>query len=89
MITHEQIAKRAYEIHLARGAQPGHEVEDWLQEEAELKKQLEKSAPIAVATLPPARSVSAATMSSLSRMVSAPGLLPKQRGGRNKRLKVN
>jgi hypothetical protein len=34
--TTDQIAKRSYEIYLARGAQPGHEVEDWLAAEAEL-----------------------------------------------------
>ncbi len=39
--TFEQIAARSYEIYLARGAQPGHEVEDWLAAEAELSgKQL-------------------------------------------------
>jgi hypothetical protein len=34
--SYESIAKRSYEIYLARGAQPGHEVEDWLAAEAEL-----------------------------------------------------
>ena len=36
----ENIAKRSYEIYLARGAQPGHEVEDWLAAEAELTAKL-------------------------------------------------
>jgi hypothetical protein len=36
----ESIAKRSYEIYLARGAQPGHEVEDWLAAEAELTAKL-------------------------------------------------
>jgi hypothetical protein len=36
--TFEAIAKRSYELYLARGAQPGHEVEDWLAAEAELIK---------------------------------------------------
>jgi hypothetical protein len=36
-LTREQeIRNRAYEIYLQRGAQPGHEVEDWLQAEREL-----------------------------------------------------
>ncbi len=35
--TREQIAKRAYEIYLARGQSPGHENEDWAQAERELK----------------------------------------------------
>jgi hypothetical protein len=30
------IRTRAYELHLARGAQPGRELEDWLQAEREL-----------------------------------------------------
>jgi hypothetical protein len=35
--TDEQaIRDRAYEIYLHRGAQPGHELEDWLQAEREL-----------------------------------------------------
>jgi len=34
--THEQIAARSYELYLARGSQPGHEQEDWLQAEREL-----------------------------------------------------
>ena len=32
----EEIRNRAYEIYLERGAQPGYEVEDWLQAEREL-----------------------------------------------------
>jgi hypothetical protein len=36
----ESIAKRSYELYLARGAQPGHEVEDWLAAEAELTAKL-------------------------------------------------
>ena len=35
--TPEQIQKRAYEIFEARGGAPGHELEDWLQAERELK----------------------------------------------------
>jgi hypothetical protein len=35
--THDQIALRSYELYLARGAGAGHDVEDWLQAEAELK----------------------------------------------------
>jgi hypothetical protein len=38
--TFEEIAKRSYEIYLARGAEPGHEVEDWLSAEAELSGKL-------------------------------------------------
>ena len=32
----QEIRRRAYEIYLQRGAQPGHELEDWLQAEREL-----------------------------------------------------
>ena len=32
----ERIEARAHEIYLARGAEPGHELEDWLQAENEL-----------------------------------------------------
>ena len=32
----QEIRNRAYEIYLQRGAQPGNEVEDWLQAEREL-----------------------------------------------------
>jgi predicted ester cyclase len=35
----QEISNRAYEIYLERGAQPGHEVEDWLQAERELTTQ--------------------------------------------------
>jgi hypothetical protein len=38
--TFDDIAKRSYELYLARGAQPGHEVEDWLTAEAELSGKL-------------------------------------------------
>ena len=32
----QEIRRRAYEIYLGRGAQPGRELEDWLQAEREL-----------------------------------------------------
>ena len=32
----ETIAKRAYELYLQRGSVPGHELDDWLEAEAEL-----------------------------------------------------
>jgi hypothetical protein len=35
----DAIARRAYELYLSRGSEPGHEMEDWLQAEAELKAQ--------------------------------------------------
>ncbi|MCX7885728.1 MAG: DUF2934 domain-containing protein [Verrucomicrobiae bacterium] len=36
--THEEIAARAYQIYLERGCQPGHELDDWLQAEYELRQ---------------------------------------------------
>ena len=36
--TEEQIRARAYQVYLARGAQPGHERDDWLQAEFELRQ---------------------------------------------------
>jgi hypothetical protein len=35
--THDEIAKRSYELYLARGGEAGHVVEDWLRAETELK----------------------------------------------------
>ena len=32
----DEIAQRAYEIFLARGEEPGHDLDDWLQAESEL-----------------------------------------------------
>ena len=37
MPTYEAIAKRSYELFLARGGETGHDVEDWLQAEADLR----------------------------------------------------
>lgn len=36
-VTDEQIAARAYERFLERGGEPGHDVEDWLAAEQELR----------------------------------------------------
>ena len=33
---HEQIEARAHEIYLDRGAEPGHEMDDWLRAECEI-----------------------------------------------------
>jgi hypothetical protein len=35
-ITDTEIARRAYQLYLARGREDGHDVEDWLQAEREL-----------------------------------------------------
>jgi hypothetical protein len=37
--TTEEIAQRAYEIFLARGGEPGHDLDDWLQAELELLRE--------------------------------------------------
>ena len=36
LVSEQEIRDRAYEIYLQRGAQPGHEQEDWMQAEREL-----------------------------------------------------
>ncbi|MDB4983434.1 MAG: hypothetical protein JWM82_4186 [Myxococcales bacterium] len=36
--SYEAVAKRSYELFLARGGEAGHDVEDWLQAEADLRK---------------------------------------------------
>jgi DUF2934 family protein len=40
---HHEIAQRAYELFLARGATDGHDVEDWLRAEAELRSARESA----------------------------------------------
>ena len=36
-ISEHDIARRAYDLYLTRGSEPGHDVEDWLQAERELR----------------------------------------------------
>ena len=36
-VTDSDVARRAYELYLARGCEDGHDVEDWLQAERELR----------------------------------------------------
>lgn len=36
-ITETDIAHRAYDLYLTRGGEPGHDVDDWLQAELELR----------------------------------------------------
>lgn len=43
-VRHEEIRRRAYEIYLERGGQPGHELDDWLQAERELEGGLVRGA---------------------------------------------
>jgi len=38
IITEQDIAARAHQIYLERGCRPGHEVDDWLQAEYELRQ---------------------------------------------------
>jgi hypothetical protein len=37
-VTESDIARRAYELYLARGCEDGHDVHDWLQAEQELQE---------------------------------------------------
>jgi hypothetical protein len=43
LLPREEIARRAYEIYLTRGGEPGRELDDWLQAERDLHEQLVKS----------------------------------------------
>ena len=44
VITDQDIAERAYAIYMARGGEDGHDVEDWLQAERELRQQQDPAA---------------------------------------------
>lgn len=37
-VSHRDVARRAYDLYVARGCEPGHDVEDWLQAEQELRR---------------------------------------------------
>ena len=39
--TDADVARRAYDLDLARGGEPGHDVEDWLQTERDLRGAVE------------------------------------------------
>ncbi len=41
--TYEEIARRAYEIYVARGGGDGHDLEDWFQAEREVRESYAKS----------------------------------------------
>jgi DUF2934 family protein len=36
-VTHSDVARRAYDLYLARGCEHGHDVDDWMQAERELR----------------------------------------------------
>jgi hypothetical protein len=36
-VSDDRIARRAYELYLTRGGQDGHDIDDWLQAERELR----------------------------------------------------
>ena len=40
--TYEQVAERAYDFYLARGETHGHDIDDWLRAETELRAELGK-----------------------------------------------
>jgi hypothetical protein len=42
-LSNEEIGRRAHEIYLARGGQPGHELEDWLRAERELVEEARRN----------------------------------------------
>jgi hypothetical protein len=53
-IDQQAIAARAYELYLARGGQPGHEVEDWLRAEEELRSTISRMTAIPEPVMPAA-----------------------------------
>jgi hypothetical protein len=61
--TCEEIARRAYEIYLSRGAQDGHDLDDWLQAEIQLKKEFGSAAMARESRTVPQSVVTAATES--------------------------
>ena len=36
-VTNDDVARRAYDLHLARGCEHGHDVDDWMKSERELR----------------------------------------------------
>lgn len=40
VMSHEDVATRAYALYLARGGQPGDDLRDWFQAEADLRREL-------------------------------------------------
>ena len=42
-LSNEEIARRAWEIYMARGAEPGHDFEDWLQAEKALLEEIRRA----------------------------------------------
>ena len=44
-LTERDIARRAYDLYLARGCEPGHDVEDWLQAERDLRAAVRSAKP--------------------------------------------
>jgi hypothetical protein len=61
-IQHEEIAKRAYEIYVGSGAQPGRDQENWLQAEAELRSELQQQIAAIAKTVPAPQPSLAATI---------------------------
>jgi len=44
-VTDADVARRAYDLYLARGRESGHDVEDWLQAERDLRDAAERLMP--------------------------------------------
>ena len=74
--TNEQIAQRAYEIYLENGQQPGRDLDNWLQAEAELTGGRQ-----AAPTRPPAQAASEKPASASARSDGA-GPAPLSKAGK-------
>ncbi len=42
LTTEQRVQQRAYDLYMKRGQKPGHELEDWLQAEREVRKEHEQ-----------------------------------------------
>lgn len=54
-VPHERIAMRAYEKFLKRGCKHGHDRQDWIEAEAELRAEMARSGNMMSSTTPPRR----------------------------------
>ena len=52
VITKDDVARRAYELFLARGGAEGHDVEDWLEAERQLEAEAEQITSNATSEVP-------------------------------------
>jgi hypothetical protein len=74
----DKIAKRAYELYIARGGKGGSDMEDWLRAEREIKSALAKSVSVNAAPAV-APKVVGTTKTSTAKKAAAPVLVSKKK----------